>query len=135
MPTIWADLGCEDEERERPDFRAELFDERSVPVSERAVQASAASFLRLLRRRARLASVLGKVPMLRAIASELFLGEIDIYIETDPEIENTQYVVVDVRARGDIKEIANRRKEWYNLTGKLLGNECELVQLAVTVEE
>lgn len=87
----------------------------------------------LVDRTARLATVVGKLPQLQAIASELFLGEISVAMEDDPEIEGKQYVVIQVQERQPIEWIAARRKEWYHLTHKLLGQDCEFVQLAITV--
>jgi hypothetical protein len=81
----------------------------------------------------KLAAVIEKIPELRAVLSELFLGSIDVGIEGDPEIPDKQYVVFVVHAEGEVKEIAKRRREWYNHTSGLLGCEAELVQLVVTV--
>lgn len=90
-------------------------------------------FVTALKQQARLATAVGKSPQLRAIASELFLGDISIEIEDDPEIEGRRYVVISVESDLPTAEVAKRRKEWYNMTNVLLGRECELVQLSVTV--
>jgi hypothetical protein len=90
-------------------------------------------FVSALKRKVRFAVAVGKVPQLTMIASELFLGSIAVSIEADPELEDKLYVVIHVEATGPIAAVAGRRKEWYNLTHKLLGAECELVQLSITV--
>lgn len=90
-------------------------------------------FLTTLKKNARLAIAAGKSPQLLAIASELFVGDISIEIEDDPEIEGKRYLVISVECDLPTEEVAKRRKKWYSVTNALLGRECELVQLSVTV--
>jgi len=92
-------------------------------------------FLDEVRGRARLAAVVGRIPYLRAIASELFLGEIGFEIEEDPEISGRLCVTVSVEITADLEEVAKRRREWYNHVTGLLGQDCELVQLIVNVND
>jgi len=92
-------------------------------------------FLDDVRGRARLAAVVGRIPYLRAFASELFLGDIGFEIEEDPEIPERYCVTVSVEITADLEEVAKRRREWYNLVSGLLGKDCELVQLIVNVND
>jgi len=92
-------------------------------------------FLDEVRGRARLAAVVGRIPYLRAIASELFLGDIVFEIEEDPEIPGRHCVTVSVEITADLEEVAKRRREWYNHVSGLLGQDCELVQLIVNVND
>jgi hypothetical protein len=87
------------------------------------------------RMRLRVATVVGKIPMLRAIASELFFGPIVFELEEDPEIGNGQrYLVIRVTSRCS-QEIAKLRKDWHKRTSLLLGDLAEMVQLVVMVIE
>jgi hypothetical protein len=83
---------------------------------------------------ANLSSVVSKIPRLRTLASELFLGDVSIDIESDPDL-GKHFVVVSVEAMASIEEVGRRRKEWYNQTEVLLGTDCELVRLVVAVRE
>jgi hypothetical protein len=82
----------------------------------------------------RLASVVAAIPQLRAVASELFPGHVDISVENDADL-GQHYVVVSVEAKATLPQIATLRREWYNRTEVLLGTECELVRLIVAVRE
>ncbi|HVA50177.1 MAG TPA: hypothetical protein VNH11_27680 [Pirellulales bacterium] len=81
----------------------------------------------------RFAIAVGRMPELVTIASELFLGQITVDTGEDPEIDDKRYVVVHVETQQPIEEVAKRRGQWYHLTHRLLGRECELVCLAITV--
>lgn len=96
-------------------------------------QESLRDFVSALKKRARFAAVLGKTRHLEMIASELFLGPITISIDDDPELDDKRYVVVHVEAKGSAEEMVARRRKWYKLTQQLLGAECELVQLSITI--
>ena len=136
MATVWDEALCE-EPRTPHDFhpvRHRRTARRETVTIDRLMTGLTA-FTSALKKQARLAAAVGKAPQLKAIARELFLGKVQILIEDDPEITDKHYVVVDVEATGDLKEIASRRREWYNLTGVFLGPEAELVQLVVTVVE
>jgi hypothetical protein len=67
-----------------------------------------------------------------AIASEVFGGQVSSAIEDDPEIENKRYIVIHVQAQ-QLTDAAAHRKEWYSLTRKILGRQCDLVLLAITI--
>lgn len=129
--TLWPECeGSEDEQHS-----AASFDRESPRRMIEAGRLNSGAFISALRKQARFAAVVGKISKFRAILSELFLGEIKIEFEDDPEIPGKQYLVFAVQADGDLKEIAKRRREWYNQTCELLGSEAELVQLVVTVRE
>ena len=81
-----------------------------------------------------LAEMASKIPALHAIAVELFPGEIGIEIESDPEISACSYLVFNVLAYGEIKEISARRREWHHRTNDLLRDDCHKVRLSITVE-
>ncbi|HUE72031.1 MAG TPA: hypothetical protein VMP01_14180 [Pirellulaceae bacterium] len=83
----------------------------------------------------RIAAVIDKIPQLHAIASELFLGPVTMEVEEDPEIPGRQCVTISVEVSADLQDVANRRMEWYNHLDKLLGEECELVQIIVNVHD
>jgi hypothetical protein len=79
----------------------------------------------------RLAAVMDKAPQLTQIAADLFASKVEVEVEEDPEIEGRRYVVFSVETKEGITEVANRRREWFRLTGALLGIDEELVHLFV----
>ena len=136
----WPDFGASEADIESPspdhvqeDASASI--RRQAPCRPAAQTPDFTAFLDDVRGRARLASVVGRIPYLRAIASELFLGDIGFEVEEDPEIPGRQCVTVSVELKADLDEVAKRRREWYNHISALLGQDCELVQLIVTVND
>ena len=139
----WAESRhCEDLEHDQHDWHNERPIDKAVRLPSRQVRPSIAisipnmvGFLNAMRKKARFAAVMGKLAMLRAFATELFHGDIHIAVEEDPDIGDEQYLVFSVEMRDSLEEVARRRREWYNLTGGLLGSDCELVQLVIAVLE
>jgi len=79
--------------------------------------------------------VTSTVPSLKNIAEELFIGEIDIEFETDPEIDDCHYVTFNVSVKGDPAKASSLRSEWYRKTSKILGDNCDKVRLVISIEQ
>jgi hypothetical protein len=86
-----------------------------------------------LKNQMQLVAVVGRMIALRAIAAELFLGDIQVNLECDPEIENAMCVVFRVQADGELSEIAERRREWYRRTFGLLGLSSSKLRLSIDI--
>lgn len=89
--------------------------------------------LNALRSKARLAVVIGKLWELKAISKELF-DSVQVEFEVDPEVQDSCFLVFNVTAKGEIKEIADRRKEWHRRTHGFLGSDFGLVRLMIDVQ-
>jgi hypothetical protein len=76
----------------------------------------------------------GFIPDVETISRELF-DSVAIEREADPEIPGLNTTVFHVTARGDVAEVAARRREWHQRTQAILGDECERVQLAIDIQE
>ena len=87
----------------------------------------------LIKKKVEWAVVLSKLPILKTIASELFLGKIQIEIEADPEIDDCHYVTFEVMVSGDQAEAASLRSEWYRRTAKILNDSCDKVRLVISM--
>jgi hypothetical protein len=75
--------------------------------------------------------VLEKLPELQRIAEELFVRVVSIKVETDPELPERSYVILRVRASGDITEILRQEKEWYRRTLEPLGDDFDKICLSI----
>ena len=95
---------------------------------------SSAKFADSLHENCGLSTVMSSIPALTAIAAELF-GKSRIEVTPDPELEDTQYVVVSVVASGSPREVADCRREWYRRTDAILGENCDKVQLLIDIRE
>jgi hypothetical protein len=84
-------------------------------------------------RELRLQGVLGKLPELRAITVQVFPGKVETEVEEDPEIDDYRMLVFFVEARGDHQQIHRLRREWYQRTGELLGNDVDLIVLSIHI--
>jgi len=94
-----------------------------------------AEFLSVLKKQAQHVKVVTQIPLLRAIAAELFFGPIDVEFQTDPEIADAHAIVFNVQAAGDLKEIAGLRSAWYARTFELLGVNCDKVRLSIDIKQ
>jgi hypothetical protein len=83
----------------------------------------------------RLSSVIARAPQLEVIAAKLFSGTVSSRIEEDAENPESKYLVVQVDTHDDLESIARSRRNWNKQTLDLLGDECDLVMLAVTVHD
>jgi len=92
-------------------------------------------FIEVLREQVPLLTVIFYLQDLKALASELFLGDIKIAVEADPELEEYHYVVFFVRASGDSDEVDARRREWYRRVIALLKKNASRVRLVIDAEE
>jgi hypothetical protein len=81
----------------------------------------------------RLRSIWSVVPQLQSTAAELF-DFVSVEIEADPEIPDSYYLVVRVRASGEISEIAARHLEWHRRTRHLLNGSLDLVRLDIDAQ-
>jgi hypothetical protein len=93
-----------------------------------------AEFISALKKQAQYVTVVTQIPLLRAIAEELFLGPIEVAFQVDPEIADAHSIVFNVKAAGDLKEIASLRSAWYARTFGLLGANCDKVRLSIDIE-
>ena len=75
------------------------------------------------------AGVLARLAELQRITEELFPGEVSYAIETDPEIPSEHYVLFDVSVPKDYAETSRRRREWFQRTYDVLGDDCDKVRL------
>lgn len=73
----------------------------------------------------------GKIPTLRAIAAELFAGEVEIEFESDPEIPDCHYLVLTVNLTDDALDVFELRRSWYRRTNQLLGENADKVRLSI----
>jgi hypothetical protein len=76
----------------------------------------------------------GFIPNVETISRELF-DSVAIEHEADPEIPGLNTIVFYVTARGDVAEVAARRREWHRRTQAILGDGCEQVQLAIDIQK
>lgn len=116
---------------------------RETPDRERAPKASPRYMLRIadvkqfldaMKKQVQWVVVVGKIPALRAIASELFIGTIQIEFDTDPEIPNYHYVVFNVTLSDNAPDLASLRREWYRKTQNVLKENCDKVRLSLSIE-
>lgn len=84
----------------------------------------------MIKREVKFAAELSELPELRAIAGELFVGEIRIETESDPEIADCEYIVFNVSAPAD--EASSLRKEWYRRTQHILKQCGDKVRLSIS---
>lgn len=56
---------------------------------------------------------LGLLDQVRRITQEIFPGKCEFTSEFDPEYPDDRYLVVNVEATGDIKEIVDREGMWH----------------------
>lgn len=140
MATAWEIADCEWQD----EFQNLDHGDHFLPPSECSVSLehtasvtafSFGSFVLALRKQAAFAAAVGKIPHLRAITAELFIGRMNVEIAEDPEVDGRHSIVIRVDVRQSIQEVADRRREWYKMTYQLLGRKCEFVQLAITVVE
>ena len=89
----------------------------------------------MLQEQVQWAAVRDKIQDLKAPASELFIGKIEVELEIDPEIPNCNYAVFHVTTSCERSEIPALRREWYHRTIKLLKTDCDQVRLVISVEE
>jgi hypothetical protein len=75
-----------------------------------------------------LASVM---PEVRAITQELFPGPCEFTNEFDPEYPEDRYVVVNVEAAGDLKQIAERGCRWDERIRQLSANLFRILRLSI----
>ncbi len=80
-------------------------------------------------------SVTSALPSLANIAEELFRGKIDVEFDTDPEIDDSNYVIFNVSVKGDASRASSLRSEWYRKTSKILGDNCDGVRLLISIEQ
>jgi hypothetical protein len=81
----------------------------------------------------RLRSLESLVPQLQSTAAELF-EFVSVEVEADPEIPDSNYLVVRVRASGEIPEIAARHLESHRRTHHLLRDNYDLVRLDIDAQ-
>lgn len=86
----------------------------------------------VLERQVEWAFVLSRLPILRIVAGELFLGAIEIEFEADPEIPDCHYVIFSVHVPRS-QDAAPMRSEWYRRTSKILGQNCGKVRLVISI--
>lgn len=105
---------------------------RCFATRERIQQSSSAivvdEFIKTVKATARIASVVGQLNALKAIATELFDSVVELEIVNDPEIPGVRYLSIYVLARGEVRAIADLRREWYRKVHGLLGKNYDLVQ-------
>jgi hypothetical protein len=75
-----------------------------------------------------LAAVMADV---RQISQELFPGPCKFTSEFDPEYPEDRYVVVNVEATGDLKEIAERGCVWHERIRRLTANVFGILRLSI----
>lgn len=75
-----------------------------------------------------LAGVMAEV---REITQELFPGKCEFTSEFDPEYPEDRYVVVNVEASGDLKEIAERGCVWHERIRPLTAGEFGILRLSI----
>lgn len=140
---IWADAGvhdCDSADYSHDEWIEDSSDTPHPPRHGMTCEVEVRSFdlegiLDLLKREAEWIVVLSKLPTLRAIAEELFLGQIDIEFESDPEIEDCHYVTFSVIVSGDHQDALSLRREWYRRTAKILGENCDKVRLVISMSQ
>lgn len=76
---------------------------------------------------------MSQMEVLHTIAQELF-DSVIVENETDPEIPDLKTTTFVVTARGDVSEIAARRREWHRRTQRVLGDACDKVQLLIDIQ-
>src|SRR5580704_15907826 len=101
METAWELPDCDnqDADQDSPTHSRCSLEVGQAPMNEAFSPLGSANletFVSALRGKARFAAAIGKIPQLHAIASELFLGSIDVDIDEDPEIDGKRYVVIRV---------------------------------------
>jgi hypothetical protein len=67
----------------------------------------------------------------RAITQELFPGKCEFTNEFDPEYPQDRYVVVNVEATGDLKEIAQRGVVWHERMRQLSASLFGILRLSI----
>jgi hypothetical protein len=77
----------------------------------------------------RLHSLRNVIPQLKSIALELF-DSVSVDFDIDPETD-AHYLVVRVRAFGEIPEISARRSEWHRRVHPFLQENHDLVHLDI----
>jgi hypothetical protein len=98
-------------------------------------QNQADALISILECRSEFADIVPKIPDLHTIACELFPGAIEVEIESDPEISGCDYLIFNVIASGDTKEISARRREWHLRSAILLNGAASKVRLSISVVE
>jgi hypothetical protein len=116
---------------------------REKPDRDRAPKASPRYMLRIadvkqfldaMKKQVQWVVVVGKIPALRAIASDLFIGTIEIEFDTDPEIPHYHYVVFNVTLSDNAPDLSSLRREWYRKTQNVLKENCDKVRLSLSIE-
>lgn len=114
--------------------------ESQFPIRRKRTQRSPSAlvveeFIRTVKETAKIASVVGQLNALKAIATELFDSVVEVEVVTDPEIQGVRYLSIYVHAKGEVRSIASLRREWYRKVHGLLGENYDLVHLAIDVVE
>lgn len=91
-----------------------------------------ADLLDAIKNKARLVFVIGQIWKLKAIAGELFAFA-SIEFQVDPEVPGDSFLVFNVTASGEVREISSRRREWHHRTQGILGSDSSLVRLIIDV--
>ena len=75
-----------------------------------------------------------QLPLLKALATEIFGQLVDVQQHEDPEIPDLSYLEFTVLYTGPRAEISRLRTEWYRRTQEMLNEDCHYVSLFLTVE-
>ncbi|MBW3540987.1 MAG: hypothetical protein KY476_12010 [Planctomycetes bacterium] len=74
-------------------------------------------------------------PVLVRLTEEVFQEPASILVESGAELPAIRYAVVETTAENDLKEVAQRRREWHRRVRDLLGVQSRKVRLSVDLRE
>ena len=72
-----------------------------------------------------------KLAAARRITEELFPGEIRIERDYDPEYPAHRFIVFNVRATGETKELLDRQCEWHRRLAAIVPNDGESITISI----
>lgn len=76
-------------------------------------------------------SLEAKLAAARRITEELFPGEITIETDFDPEYPSEEFVVFNVRATGETKELLDRQCEWHRRIAAIVPADGESFRISI----
>ena len=79
------------------------------------------------------AGVMGRLSELKALAKSLFSCDPKVTVQTDHEIPDGHYLLLQVVVSGDPKSVVEIQEKWHAETSRLLGNAAYKVCLMISV--
>lgn len=68
------------------------------------------------------------------LTEEVFSGDVDVEVGSDPESPEGQFLIFHVQESGDLDAILAKENEWLKRTAELLPNHLDALRLAVDAE-